>query len=54
MAVKDLPWTNLKIMFECDIWLPWVPGYFDPSDRETFYDNRLLAERHTPRLKKER
>lgn len=50
MSAAHLPSTSVKIVFECDIWLPWVPGYFDPSDRENFYDNRPLAERHTPRL----
>jgi len=50
MSAAHLPSTSVKIAFECDIWLPWVPGRFDPADRETFYDNRPLAERHTPRL----
>ena len=50
MAAARLPSTNVKILVECDLWLPWVPGRIDPADRETFYDNRALAERHTPRL----
>lgn len=50
MAAAKLPSTSVDIRIECDLWLPWVPGRIDPPDRETFYDNRPLAERHTPRL----
>ena len=50
MAAARLPSTCIHIRIECDLWLPWVPGRIDPPDRETFYDNRALAERHTPRL----
>jgi hypothetical protein len=41
---------GLKILSECDLWLTWVPGDFAPPDRETFYDNRPLADSHTRRL----
>ncbi|MDQ1728833.1 MAG: hypothetical protein QOD33_958 [Pyrinomonadaceae bacterium] len=34
-----------------DIWFPWVLGFLEDSfDVNRMYDNRLLSERHTPRL----
>lgn len=33
-----------------DIWLPWALGLLEDDYGEGLYDNRPLAERHTPRL----
>ena len=51
--VEDI---RISFILYTDIWLPWVIGSFDDLklDKETghriLYDNRELANRHTPRL----
>jgi hypothetical protein len=50
LRAAKLPSTTLSIKMSCDIWLPWVRGWQRPDDREVIYDNRELANRHTPRL----
>jgi hypothetical protein len=43
----------VDISVRSDLWSPWVPGVLAPAPdphRLTWYDNRPLAERHTPRL----
>lgn len=42
-------WLDFRIA--SDIWLPWVDGILEERyDPDRPYDNRPLAERHTPRL----
>lgn len=42
---------TFNIALHSDIWLPFVSGFAHPSwDGERWFDNRALAERHTPRL----
>jgi hypothetical protein len=44
----------VEVRLETDIWFPWVLGMVDDYPQEgqkpERYDNRALAERHTPRL----
>lgn len=54
---KNSDWNylseNIKVEFSIcsDIWFPWVRGFLeDIYDPNRMYDNRMLAERHTPRL----
>jgi hypothetical protein len=39
----------ITVQLDTDIWLPTVIGFDEADDRED-YDNRALAERHTPRF----
>jgi hypothetical protein len=46
----DLP-IQLRFQLHSDIWFPWIYGVCHPSSNHGHkFDNRLLAERHTPRL----
>lgn len=45
--------ATIEISLMTDIWFPWVVGFMEETpakQRETMYDNRQLAFRHTPRL----
>ncbi len=50
-GISDYHGTSLHISINTDIWFPWVVGNME-EDREpdSWYDNRELAQRHTPRL----
>lgn len=42
---------ELEITLHSDIWFPWINGMGHPlADHRRKFDNRVLAERHTPRL----
>jgi hypothetical protein len=53
-AVQAGDWdrrVTLRIVLHSDIWFPWINGVNHPlCDYKRSFDNRLLAERHTPRL----
>ncbi|MEO8706739.1 MAG: hypothetical protein ABI867_42325, partial [Kofleriaceae bacterium] len=40
---------RISVRLDTDIWFPTVMGFDEVDERED-YDNRALAERHTPRL----
>ena len=46
--------VRIEIRLDTDIWFPSVMGFDEPlpdvGDPPDSYDNRALAERHTPRL----
>ena len=45
------PLVDLVISIHSDIWFPWITGMAHPrADYKRKFDNRILAERHTPRL----
>ena len=51
MADTNQPSPWIRITLSSDIWFPWIDGHFHPeSDGARKFDNRFLAERHTPRL----
>ena len=42
---------ELEITLHSDIWFPWINGMGHPlADHKRKFDNRVLADRHTPRL----
>jgi hypothetical protein len=46
----DIP-VRMQISLHSDIWFPWVHGISHPlHTRGRKFDNRILAQRHTPRL----
>lgn len=51
-SAHDPRWLRVTFMLRTDIYFPWVMGPYDTErfDVEARFDNRPLADRHTPRL----